>query len=119
MTGCFIAIVFLFSTILALAKSLETYAIVQALAFAIGFFFGGAVNLAESHFFTLLGKDPHESYTSALYGFTLSLVGALTMFLSGAILHTGTSAYLGISIFLGCLALVALYGGWKGIGIVK
>jgi hypothetical protein len=75
------------------------------------------VNLAESYFFSLLGRDPDESHVSALYGFTLSFVGAITMFLSEKILHTGS--YIGISVFLGGLALVALYGGWKGIQIGK
>lgn len=107
MTGIFIGIIFLFSTILGLAKSMENYAIVQALAFAVGFFFGGAVNLAESHFFALLGEDSEKDHVSALYGFVLSLVGALTMFVSEKILHTGS--YIGISIFLGLLAVMALY----------
>lgn len=106
MTGVFTAIIFLFSTILSLAKSTDTYAIVQWLAFAVGFFFGGAVNLSESHFFSLLGKDADQDHVSALYGFVLSLVGAVTMFLSEIILKTGS--YLGISLFLGVLALFAL-----------
>lgn len=66
------------------------------------------MNLAESYFFSLLGRDPDESHISALYGFTLSFVGAITMFISERILHSGS--YVGISIFLGFLALVALYG---------
>lgn len=114
-TGGFVLIIFFFSTILGLAKALDTYWIVQALAFFVGFFFGGAVNLAESYFFSLLGNDPDESYVSALYGFTLSLVGVIAMFISEQILHAGS--YTGISLFLGFLALVALYGGWKGIQI--
>lgn len=116
-TWGFVLVIFLFSTILGLAKTLDIYLIVQALAFFIGFFFGGAVNLAESYFFSLLGHDPDESHVSALYGFTLSFVGAITMFVSEKILHTGS--YIGISIFLGFLALVALYGWWKGIQIEK
>lgn len=71
------------------------------------------MNLGESYFYSLLGNDPDKDYTSALYGFTLSLVGAITMFASEKILHTGS--YTGISIFLGFLALFALYGGRKGI----
>ncbi len=94
-------IVFLFSTILGLAKTLDIYLIVQALAFFIGFFFGGAVNLAESYFFSLLGRDPDEAHISALYGFTLSFVGAITMFISEKILDM--QSYIGISLFLGLL----------------
>ncbi len=109
----FIALIFAFSTLLGLAKSLDQYAIVQALAFLVGLFFGWAVNLGESYFYSLLGNDPDKDYTSALYGFTLSLVGAITMFASEKILYTGS--YTGISIFLGILALFALYGGRKGI----
>ncbi len=75
------------------------------------------MNLAESYFFSLLGRDPDESHISALYGFTMSLVGAITMFTSEKILHTGS--YIGISFFLGFLALVALYGGWRGIQTKK
>ncbi len=116
-TGGFVIIIFFFSTVLSLAKTLDIYLIVQALAFFIGFFFGWAVNLAESYFFSLLGRDPDESHVSALYGFTLSFVGAITMFISERILHTGS--YLGISLFLGFLALVALYGWWRGIQIDK
>lgn len=115
LTGIFVGIVFLFSTFLALAKSLDMYIIVQALAFFIGFFFGGAVNLAESYFFSLLGHDPEESHIAALYGFFMSLTGAITMFISEKILHTGS--YSGISLFLGFLALIALYGWWRGIQI--
>lgn len=74
------------------------YSLVQILAFLIGLFFGGSVNLAESHFFALLGADEEKDYTSALYGFTMSLVGAITMFLSEKILHIGS--YTGISLFL-------------------
>jgi MFS family permease len=117
MTACFIVIIFGFSSLLGLAKSLDIYLIVQILAFLVGFFFGWAVNLAESHFYGLLGRDPDQDYTSALYGFTLSLVGAVTMFASEHILHTGS--YTGISVFLGCLSLIALYGGWRGIQIEK
>lgn len=116
-TGGFVIIVFLFSTILGLAKTLDIYLIVQALAFFIGFFFGGAVNLAESYFFSLLGRDPDEAHISALYGFTLSFVGAITMFISEKILDM--QSYIGISLFLGLLWLVALYGWWKGIQIEK
>ena len=36
----FIALIFAFSTLLGLAKSLDQYAIVQALAFLVGLFFG-------------------------------------------------------------------------------
>ena len=71
------------------------------------------MNLAESHFYTLLGDDPDTDYTSALYGFILSLVGAVLMFFSEKILHAGS--YVGISLFLGFLAIFALYGGSKGI----
>ncbi len=66
------------------------------------------MNLAESYFLSLLGRDPDESHISALYGFTMSLVGAIMMFISEKILHTGS--YIGISIFLGLLAIIALYG---------
>ena len=107
-TGGFVLIIFFFSTILGLAKTLDSYWIVQALAFLVGFFFGGAVNLAESYFFSLLGKDPDEAYISALYGFVLSLVGVIAMFVSERILHAGS--YIGISLFLGFLSLIALYG---------
>ncbi len=98
MTGIFMIIIFLFSTILGFAKSMDNYVIVQALAFAVGFFFGGAVNLSESYFFTLLGEDTEKDHVSALYGFVLSLVGAVTMFISEKIIHTGS--YFGISVFL-------------------
>lgn len=113
LTILFIALIFGFSSILYLAKTLDQYAIVQWLAFLVGFFFGWSVNLAESYFFSLLGNDPDKDYTSALYGFTLSLVGAVTMFLSESILKGGS--YVGISLFLGFLAVFALYGGRKGI----
>ncbi len=113
----FTGIIFLFSTILSLAKTQEMYFLVQILAFLIWLFFGGSVNLAESHFFSLLWEDIDKDYTSALYGFTLSLVGAITMFLSGKILEMGS--YMGISLFLWCLCLIALYGGWRGIQIKK
>lgn len=73
------------------------------------------MNLAESYFFSLLGNDSDKDYTSALYGFTLSVVGAITMFLSEKILHSGS--YTGISLFLGFLTLIAIFGGWKGIKI--
>lgn len=116
-TSGFVLIVFLFSTILGFAKGLNQYFIVQILASLVGFFFGGAVNLAESYFFSLLGKDPDEAHISALYGFTLSFVGAITMFISEKILHM--HSYIGISLFLGFLSFVALYGGWKGIQIEK
>lgn len=96
---------------------LDIYYIVQILAFLVGFFFGGAVNLAESYFFSLLGKDPDEAHISALYGFTLSFVGTITMFISEKILHI--QSYIGISLFLGFLSIIALYGGWKGIQIEK
>ena len=114
-TSGFVIIVFLFSTILGLAKIFDIYLIVQGLAFLVGFFFGGAVNLAESYFFSLLGRDPDEAHISALYGFTLSFVGAITMFISEKILHM--QSYIGISLFLGFLSIIALYGGWKGIQI--
>lgn len=114
-TSGFVIIVFLFSTILGFAKMLDIYYIVQILAFLVGFFFGGAVNLSESYFFSLLGKDPDEAHISALYGFTLSFVGAITMFISEKILHM--QSYIGISLFLGFLSIIALYGGWKGIQI--
>ena len=39
-TGGFVIIIFFFSTVLSLAKTLDIYLIVQALAFFIGFFFG-------------------------------------------------------------------------------
>ncbi|MBP9779529.1 hypothetical protein KBD33_02795 [Candidatus Gracilibacteria bacterium] len=113
----FIIIILSFSSVLHLAKTLDMYAIVQGLAFVVGLFFGGAVNLSESYFFSLLGADPDEAYISALYGFVLSLVGAITMFISEKILHAGS--YGGISVFLGFLAIIALYGGWKGIQINK
>lgn len=71
------------------------------------------MNLAESHFYALLGEDPDKDYTSALYGFILSFVGATMMFASERILHSGS--YVGISLFLGILAIFALYGGGKGI----
>lgn len=116
-TSGFVIIVFLFSTILGFAKMLDIYYIVQILAFLVGFFFGGAVNLAESYFFSLLGKDPDEAHISALYGFTLSFVGTITMFISEKILHI--QSYIGISLFLGFLSIIALYGGWKGIQIEK
>ncbi len=116
-TWGFVFVIFLFSTILGLAKALDIYLIVQILAFFIGFFFGGAVNLAESYFFSLLGHDPDESHVSALYGFTLSFIGAITMFISEKILHTGS--YIGVSIFLWFLALLALYGWWRGIQLDK
>lgn len=114
-SGIFIGLIFGFSSILGLAKTLDQYLIVQGLAFLVGLFFGWAVNLGESYFFSLLGKDPDKDYTSALYGFTLSLVGAITMFASEKILHSGS--YVGISLFLWFLALFALYGGRKGIQI--
>lgn len=117
LTLWFVIILFLFSSLLGLASTLDIYPIIQGLAFIIGFFFGGAVNLAESYFLSLLGRDPDESHISALYGFTLSFVGAITMFISERILHSGS--YVGISIFLGFLALVALYGWWRGIQIEK
>lgn len=107
--------IFSFSSILSLVLKLDQYAIVQALAFTVGLFFWGAVNLAESYFFSLLGNDSDKDYTSALYGFTLSVVGAITMFLSEKILHSGS--YTGISLFLGFLTLIAIFGGWKGIKI--
>lgn len=113
----FIILIFGFSRILGLAKSLDLYAIVQWLAFLVGLSFGWAVNLAESHFYALLWEDPDKDYTSALYGFILSLVGAVTMFASEKILHT--VSYTGISIFLGTLAIFALYGGGKGISMKK
>jgi MFS family permease len=113
MTGVFIGIIFLFSTILGLAESMKAYVIVQMLAFSVGFFFGGAVNLSESHFYALLGGDAEKDHVSALYGFVLSLVGAVTMFASEKILHTGS--YVGISVFLGLLAAMALYGGHRGL----
>lgn len=116
-TSGFVIIIFLFSTILGFAKTLDIYLIVQGLAFIVGFFFGGAVNLAESYFFSLLGRDPDEAHISALYGFTLSFVGAITMFISEKILDM--QSYIGISLFLGLLSLVALYGWWKGIQIEK
>lgn len=75
------------------------------------------MNLAESYFFSLLGSDPDEAHISALYGFTISLVGAVMMFIAEKILHSGS--YSGISVFLGILALMALYGGWKGIKLSK
>lgn len=115
--GVFIIIVFGFSTILGLAKSLDEYAIVQGLAFFVGLFFGWAVNLSESYFYSLLWEDEDKDYTSALYGFTLSLVGAVMMFASEKILHV--ASYGGISMFLGFLAIIALYGGWNGIQIKK
>jgi MFS family permease len=113
LTSIFIVIMFCFSVVLRLAHTLDLYIIVQILAFLIGFFFGGAVNLAESYFYALLWEDPDKDYTSALYGFTLSGVGAVMMFISERILHTGS--YTGISIFLGLLAIMALYGGKKWI----
>ena len=113
----FILLILGFSSILDLARSLDEYAIIQWLAFLVGLFFGGAVNLAESHFYTLLGDDPDTDYTSALYGFILSLVGAVLMFFSEKILHSGS--YVGISLFLGFLAIFALYGGSKGIEMRK
>jgi MFS family permease len=109
----FIGLIFWFSSFLSMAHSLDRYFIVQALAFFVGLFFWWSVNLAESHFYSLLGEDPDKDYTSALYGFTLSTVGAVMMFISERIIHTGS--YMGISIFLGFLALVALYGGFKWI----
>lgn len=54
LTSIFIVIMFCFSVVLGLARTLDLYIIVQILAFLIGFFFGGAVNLAESHFYALL-----------------------------------------------------------------
>ncbi len=117
LTLWFIVILFSFSSLLWLARDLGIYSIIQWLAFIIWLFFGWAVNLAESYFFSLLGRDPDESHISALYGFTMSLVGAITMFTSEKILHTGS--YIGISFFLGFLALVALYGGWRGIQTKK
>lgn len=115
LTTLFILVILSFSTILGLARTLDMYLIVQILAFVIGFFFWWAVNLAESHFFALLGKDESKDYTSALYGFVLSLVWAIMMFISEKILHTGS--YLGMSVFLGLLAIIALYWGKKGINI--
>ena len=103
----FLIIILLFSTFLDGAKTLDMYIIVQILAFVVGLFFGGAVNLAESYFFSLLGSDPDESHISALYGFMMSLTGAIVMFISEKILHGGS--YIGISFFLGFLALIALY----------
>lgn len=117
LTVIFIVIILSFSTILGLAKTLDMYVIVQILAFVIGFFFGWAVNLAESHFYALLGDDKDKDYTSALYGFVLSLVWAIMMFISEKILHTGS--YMWISLFLWCLAIMALYWGKKGIGLQK
>jgi MFS family permease len=117
MTSWFVAIVFLFSTFLGLAKTFELYSLVQWLAFAVGFFFGWSVNLAESYFFSLLGSDPDEAHISALYGFTLSFVGAIMMFLAEKILHT--FSYSWISVFMGILWFIALYGGWKGITIKR
>ena len=114
-SGIFIVIIFGFSSILDLAKTLDQYAIVQGLAFLVWLFFGWAVNLSESYFYSLLWDDPDKDYTSALYGFMLSFVGAIMMFISEKILHTGS--YGGISIFLWFLAIIALYGGRKGIAI--
>ena len=114
-TTLFISLILGFSSILELAKTLDMYSIVQGLAFLVGLFFGWAVNLSESYFYALLWKDPDTDYTSALYGFVLSLVGALMMYISWKILETGS--YLGISLFLGLLAIFALYGGRKGIEI--
>lgn len=113
----FVIIILSFSSVLHLAKTLDMYTIVQCLAFVVGLFFGGAVNLSESYFFSLLGADPDEAYISALYWFVLSLVWAITMFISEKILHTGS--YGGISVFLGFLAIIALFGGWRGIQINK
>ncbi len=114
-SGIFIIIIFWFSSILDLARSLDQYVIVQGLAFCVWLFFGWAVNLCESYFYSLLWDDPDKDYTSALYGFTLALVWAIMMFISEKILHTGS--YGGISIFLWFLAIIALYGGRKGIQI--
>jgi predicted MFS family arabinose efflux permease len=100
LTLFFIVVVFSFSTVLSLAHTYNLYVIVQVLAGVIGFFFGASVNLAESHFYALLGEDTDKEYTSALYGFVLSLVGAILMFLSEKILHMEYYSYLGISLFL-------------------
>lgn len=109
----FSLVIALFSTVLDLARSTDVYMLIQILAGVVGFFFGGSVNLAESYFYSLLWSDPDKDYTSALYGFTLSAVGAVMMFISERILHTGS--YLGISLFLAFLSLIALYGGKKWI----
>ena len=78
----------------------------------LGFLFGTAANLLESHYFSRLSTDPDRDSGSAMYGLILSLCGATIMFTAHTLRMVPGSGFLGTALFLFVITSIAIVLGF-------
>lgn len=105
-----IVIISSFWWILEWAKASDTYIFIEIAAGLIGFLFWWAVNLAESHFLSLIWEDADKEYASSFYGFSIAAIWASIMYISEKALtswlYTALSISLWVIMFLAMLWII-------------